>query len=96
MTPEEFKTYRESLPNQPGIYKYLNEQGEIIYIGKAKDLKKRVSSYFTNNMHSNRIKRMIHFITKFEFVIVDTEQDAFAGKFTHQKVSAALQRNAEG
>ena len=77
MTPEEFKTYRESLPNQPGIYKYLNEQGEIIYIGKAKDLKKRVSSYFTNNMHSNRIKRMIHFITKFEFVIVDTEQDAF-------------------
>ncbi len=77
MTSEEFKTYRESLPNQPGIYKYLNEKGEIIYIGKAKDLKKRVSSYFTNNMHSNRIKRMIHFITKFEFVIVDTEQDAF-------------------
>ncbi|MCX6198698.1 MAG: excinuclease ABC subunit UvrC [Bacteroidetes bacterium] len=77
MTSEEFRIYRESLPNQPGIYKYLNEQGEIIYIGKAKDLKKRVSSYFTNNMHSNRIKRMIHFITKFEFVIVDTEQDAF-------------------
>lgn len=77
MTSEEFKTYRESLPNEPGIYKYLNEQGEIIYIGKAKDLKKRVSSYFTNNMHSNRIKRMIHFIAKFEFVIVDTEQDAF-------------------
>ena len=77
MTSEEFKLYRESLPNQPGIYKYINEQGDIIYIGKAKDLRKRVSSYFTNNMHTNRIKRMIHFIHKFEFVIVDTEQDAF-------------------
>lgn len=77
MTSEEFKSYRDILPNQPGIYKYLSENEEIIYIGKAKDLKKRVSSYFTNNMHSNRIKRMVHFIKKFEFVIVDTEQDAF-------------------
>ncbi len=77
MTSEEFNSYRATLPNQPGIYKYLSEQEEIIYIGKAKDLKKRVSSYFTNNMHSNRIKRMIHFINKIEFVIVDTEQDAF-------------------
>lgn len=78
MTPEEFKPFRESLPNQPGIYKYLNEHGEIIYIGKAKDLKKRVSSYFFNSQqHTNRIKRMVHFIHKFEFVIVDTEQDAF-------------------
>ncbi len=77
MTSEEFKSYRETLPGQPGIYKYISEQEEIIYIGKAKDLKKRVSSYFTNNMHSNRIKRMIFFIHKIEFVIVDTEQDAF-------------------
>ncbi len=77
MTSEEFKPFRETLPNQPGIYKYLNEGGEIIYIGKAKDLKKRVSSYFTSADHSNRIRRMIHFIRRIEFVIVDTEQDAF-------------------
>ena len=78
MTVEEFKPYRETLPNQPGIYKYINEQGEIIYIGKAKDLRKRVSSYFVNSQqHTNRIKRMIHFIKTLEFVIVDTEQDAF-------------------
>jgi excinuclease ABC subunit C len=78
MTAEEFKPYRETLPNQPGIYKYINEQGEIIYIGKAKDLRKRVSSYFVNSQqHTNRIKRMIHFIKTLEFVIVDTEQDAF-------------------
>lgn len=77
MTAEEFKQHRDTLPNLPGIYKYLNEAEEIIYIGKAKDLKKRVSSYFTSTEHTQRIKRMIHFIRKIEFVIVDTEQDAF-------------------
>src|SRR5687768_14065089 len=78
MTFEEFKTYRDTLPGQPGIYKYLNEQAEIIYIGKAKDLKKRVGSYFVNTQqHTHRIKRMVHGISKIEFVIVDTEQDAF-------------------
>ncbi len=77
MTSEEFKTYRDTIPNQPGIYKYISEQEEIIYIGKAKDLKKRVCSYFSKNDHSNRIQRMVHFIKQIEFVIVDTEQDAF-------------------
>lgn len=76
MTAEEFKNYRDTLPSQPGIYKYYNEEGEIIYIGKAKDLKKRVFSYFNKNDHSYRIKRMIFLIHKIEFVIVNTEQDA--------------------
>ena len=67
MTPEDFRPFRETLPNLPGIYKYINEQEEIIYIGKAKDLKKRVSSYFVlSQQHSNRIKRMVHFIHKFD------------------------------
>ena len=77
MTPEEFKDFREALPSQPGIYKYLDEEGNIIYIGKAKDLKKRVFSYFTKNDHSHRIRRMIFLIKNIEFVIVETEQDAF-------------------
>src|SRR4051812_702836 len=78
MTSEEFKLYRDALPGQPGIYKYLSEHGEIIYIGKAKDLKKRVTSYFVHSQqHTHRIKRMIHGIAKIEFVIVNTEQDAF-------------------
>ena len=72
MTTEEFKAYREALPSLPGIYKYMNEEGQIIYIGKAKDLKKRVFSYFSKNDHSNRIKRMIYNIRTIEFVIVDT------------------------
>lgn len=77
MTPDEFKAYREHLPSQPGIYKYLNETGEIIYIGKAKDLRKRVSSYFmAKNEYSYKIKRLVHQIYHIEFVVVDTEQDA--------------------
>lgn len=77
MTSDEFKNFREQLPSEPGIYKYLNEQKEIIYIGKAKDLKKRVSSYFTKNDHSYKTKRLVTQIREIEFVIVDTEQDAF-------------------
>ncbi len=77
MTVEEYRNFRDALPSQPGIYKYLNEDNDIMYIGKAKDIKKRVSSYFTKNDHSNRIKRMIFLVRKIEFVIVNTEQDAF-------------------
>ena len=77
MTFEEYKTYRDTIPSQPGIYKYLDENNEIMYIGKAKDLKKRVSSYFTKTDHTYRIQRMINMTRKIEFVIVNTEQDAF-------------------
>ena len=77
MNNEDFKNYREILPSQPGIYKYINEEGKIIYIGKAKDLRKRVNSYFTKNDHTHRIRKMIFNIRKIEFVIVNTEQDAF-------------------
>ncbi|HLP52754.1 MAG TPA: excinuclease ABC subunit UvrC [Chitinophagales bacterium] len=77
MTFEEYKAFRDTLPSQPGIYKYLGENNEIMYIGKAKDLKKRVSSYFTKTDHSRRIQQLVNFIRKIEFVIVDTEQDAF-------------------
>lgn len=76
MNLEEFKQYRDILPSQPGIYKYSNEEGEVIYVGKAKDLKKRVSSYFNKTDHSQRIRRMVFTIKKIEFQIVDTEQDA--------------------
>ncbi|MFN8309609.1 MAG: excinuclease ABC subunit UvrC [Chitinophagales bacterium] len=68
--------YRDTIPNQPGVYRYFNAEGQIIYIGKAKDLRKRVSSYFTKNDHTNRIRLMVHSIERLEFTIVETEQDA--------------------
>ncbi|MCC7532956.1 MAG: GIY-YIG nuclease family protein, partial [Bacteroidia bacterium] len=65
------------LPELPGIYKYLNSDGEIIYIGKAKNLKKRVSSYFVKqNAHNRKTKMMVSKICDVQITIVDTENDA--------------------
>jgi len=62
---------------KPGIYKYFDAEGELLYIGKAKSLKKRVSSYFTKQHYeSNKTKRLVSLIDKIEFTIVDTEYDA--------------------
>ena len=65
------------LPDQPGVYKYFNEENELIYVGKAKSLKKRVSSYFNKNTGVNhKTKRMVREIRKIEITIVDSELDA--------------------
>lgn len=65
------------LPHSPGVYKYLNKQGVIIYVGKAKSLKKRVASYFVSQgQHSLKTARLVSEIVKIEFVIVNTEYEA--------------------
>ena len=64
------------IPQVPGVYKYLNEKEEIIYIGKAKNLKKRVSSYFQKTHHTKRISIMVKHIETIEYVVVDSETDA--------------------
>lgn len=64
------------LPHSPGVYKYLNSKGEIIYVGKAKDLKKRVASYFQKTV-SFKTRSLIKSIARIEFVLTDTEHDAF-------------------
>tara|TARA_B100000123_G_C25427482_1_gene295723 strand:+ start:277 stop:510 length:234 start_codon:yes stop_codon:yes gene_type:complete len=63
-------------PN-PGVYKMLDANNNVIYVGKAKNLKKRVSSYFQQKNHSTRIKRMISLIEKIDLTITKTEADAF-------------------
>ncbi len=65
------------LPNQPGVYYFYNEAQEIIYVGKAKDLKKRVSSYFQNTKQASlKTKRMVSEIRAIQFTIVNSEYDA--------------------
>jgi len=65
------------LPDAPGVYRFFNQEGEIIYVGKAKNLKNRVSSYFVkSNQHDRKTLRMVSQIVNFEFTIVNTEYDA--------------------
>ncbi len=65
------------LPDHPGVYKYFNEADELIYVGKAKSLKKRVSSYFNKNTGENlKTRRMVKEIRRIEITLVDSELDA--------------------
>jgi excinuclease ABC subunit C len=65
------------LPDTPGIYKYFDKEGTLIYIGKAKKLKKRVGSYFTKNHHDSRkTAMMVERIADIQFTLVDSEVDA--------------------
>jgi len=66
----------KNLPHQPGIYKYKNAHGEIIYVGKAKDLRKRVVSYFVKKQDSGKTRILVSKIVDLDFTVVDTEMDA--------------------
>lgn len=77
MDIEAFKNIEINLPNKPGVYRYYDKENNILYVGKAKNLKKRVSSYFQKTDHSARIKLMVKKINQIEFTIVNSESDAF-------------------
>ena len=64
-----------SLPHLPGVYQYLDEQQKVIYVGKAKDLKKRVSSYFTKEQ-TGKLRVLVRRIRDIRFIVVETESDA--------------------
>lgn len=65
------------LPDQPGVYRYFNADNELIYVGKAKNLKNRVSSYFNKSAtHDQKTRRMVSQIDRLEFTVVNSEFDA--------------------
>lgn len=75
--PFDFKTKIPLLPQEPGIYKYFDKEKEIIYVGKAKNLKNRISSYFYNfARHDRKTKRLVQNIHSLEYTVVPTEYDA--------------------
>ena len=65
------------LPEEPGVYQYFNEVGEVIYVGKAKNLKRRVSSYFHKEQDRYKTKLLVKSIADIKYVVVQSEQDAF-------------------
>lgn len=77
MTAAEFQQIAHTLPVQAGIYKYFGTEGDLLYIGKAKSLRKRISSYFVKNHDNFKTRRLVESIHHIEFTIVDSEQDAF-------------------
>lgn len=76
MSVHHLKDIIKNLPKQPGVYRYYDKDGKLLYIGKAKNLKNRVSSYFINKDHSFRIELMVRKIFNIEYSIVSTERDA--------------------
>lgn len=77
MTQEEFSKIAATIPLQPGIYKYYDAASQLLYVGKAKSLRKRVSSYFSKSFTSYKTHELVQRISKIEFTIVNNEQDAF-------------------
>ena len=77
MTQTEFQNIAPGLPAFPGIYKYYNSENELLYVGKAKNIRKRVSSYFNKTLASYKTHELVKRIRKIEFTIVNSEQDAF-------------------
>jgi len=77
MTQQEFSEIAHTIPSQPGIYKYFDQANELLYVGKAKQLRKRVSSYFSKKLTNYKTYELVQRIHHIEFTIVNNEKDAF-------------------
>jgi excinuclease ABC subunit C len=76
MTQEAFQKIAHTIPVEPGIYKYFDKSNVLLYVGKAKSLRKRVSSYFSKTFTGYKTHELVQRIHRIEFTIVDSEQDA--------------------
>ncbi|MFK8057060.1 MAG: excinuclease ABC subunit UvrC [Saprospiraceae bacterium] len=78
MTDQQYKELQPLLPDQPGVYRFYGSENDVLYVGKAKSLKKRVSNYFTGTVraHSHRTRVMVKNATRLEFTVTDSESDA--------------------
>src|SRR3569833_2206040 len=74
--PERIAAYLKTLPDAPGVYRMLNAAGDVLYVGKAKSLKKRVSSYARGGVHTDRLTRMVAETAEMLFVTTASETEA--------------------
>lgn len=77
MDQEAFQQLVQTIPLEPGIYKYFGSNKELLYVGKAKNLRKRVSSYFNKTLSNYKTYELVKRIQIIEFTLVNSEQDAF-------------------
>ena len=77
MDQEAFQLIAINIPTEPGIYKYFDSRKDLLYVGKAKNLRKRVSSYFNKTLSNYKTYELVRRIHTIEFTIVNSEQDAF-------------------
>ena len=73
---DKIKSILKTIPTDPGVYRYYDEKGEIIYVGKAKNLKRRVSSYFNKQQQSGKVKVLVSRIADIKFTVVNNEMEA--------------------
>ena len=76
MISPSLKIELSTMPSEPGVYQFFNKEDKIIYIGKAKNLKKRVSSYFQKNIGSRKTKNLVKNISEIKHIVVSSESDA--------------------
>ena len=76
MIPEQVALQLKGLPEEPGVYQYYDKQDKIIYVGKAKNLKKRVASYFTKTHDNRKTAVLVKKIERIEHIVVTSEMDA--------------------
>lgn len=78
MTREDFKNISDTLPRQPGVYQYIDGDEVVLYVGKAKDLRSRLTSYFNSQKHQmNKTRVMLKHAQRIDITVVETESDAF-------------------
>ena len=76
MTTKDYQDIAPTLPKQPGVYRFIDKEGTILYVGKAKHLKKRLASYFGDKKHrTNKTRTMVRNAHHIEYTIVETETD---------------------
>ena len=73
---DKIKSILKTIPTDPGVYRYYDDKGEIIYVGKAKNLKRRVSSYFNKQQQSGKVKVLVSRIADIKFTVVNNEMEA--------------------
>ncbi|MCP3697138.1 MAG: GIY-YIG nuclease family protein, partial [Aliivibrio sp.] len=76
MPPFDSNAFLKSVTHQPGVYRMYNTEAEVIYVGKAKDLKKRLSSYFRSNIPSEKTKALVSHIVHIDVTVTHTETEA--------------------